>query len=116
MVVIIGKRRRKGVALSEHFHRLQGLDHASPVPLEFLRDIFNAKERLIRRFVRAFAYAANGVTREEKLFFLIGLGGEPSVGCSRCSHFCVNYFQEPRRRTVVASCQWPFNSNRNMDV
>jgi phage/plasmid-associated DNA primase len=57
---------------------LQGLDHASPVPLEFLKDIFNAKEGLIRRFIRAFAYAANGMTREEKLWFLIGLGGEPT--------------------------------------
>jgi phage/plasmid-associated DNA primase len=46
--------------------------------LEFLEDIFNANKPLIQRYLRVFAYAANGMKREENIFFLIGLGGEPA--------------------------------------
>jgi hypothetical protein len=43
--------------------------------MEFLRDIFNSNEVLIRWVLRVFAYAINGLTCEEIIVFLVGGGG-----------------------------------------
>jgi phage/plasmid-associated DNA primase len=53
-----------------------GLNFPSPVPMEFLQDIFNSNEVLIRSMLRVFAYAINGLTCEEIIVFLVGGGGE----------------------------------------
>jgi phage/plasmid-associated DNA primase len=58
---------------------VQGLDFPSPVPMEFLRDIFNSNEVLIRWMLRMFAYAINGLTCEEMIVFLVGGGGETAT-------------------------------------
>jgi hypothetical protein len=58
---------------------VQGLDFPSPVQMEFLRDIFNSNEVLIRWMLRVFAYAINGLTCEEIIVFLVGGGGETAT-------------------------------------
>jgi hypothetical protein len=57
----------------------QGLDFPSPVPMEFLQDIFNSNEVLIRWMLRVFAYAINGLTCEEIILYSVGGGGETAT-------------------------------------